>query len=278
MQVCGQSADKCMPAHSNLLPRKTAEGIAWVGDPSTSTAGERASRRSAGVGQQATGSSSGGAAEDAAAGRQGCYITGIKQRIQAFVYQSALDGNDLGVGHLFQASAVQANANALDDIVRILRCNNSLVATMVEMSRLSLDKDPSNESETQADRVSQAVGRFHRFRSGLEEASITAVHALDGSHMLMLLQVPRSAKIPLLVLYNWHADRMLFVGTVMSITALVCLMWYASRVFSCFRNMCHPVSCPSCSERASIGVSCSFPSFHRTSSSMLSLLCMQVLT
>ena len=43
---------------------------------------------------------------------------------------------------------MQANATALDDIVRILRCNNSLVATMVAMSRLSLDKEHSKESET----------------------------------------------------------------------------------------------------------------------------------
>ena len=80
------------------------------------------------MGQQAN--RSGIATQGGAAGKQDCHITGIKQRIQAFVYQSALQGEDLGVGHLFQASGLPDNTSALDAIVRILHCNNTLVCLL----------------------------------------------------------------------------------------------------------------------------------------------------
>lgn len=129
------------------------------------------------------------------------------------------------MGHLFQTPEKSGKPGALDELVHILHSSDSLVKTLVAMSKLSLQKELANESETHSVRVAEAVGRFHRFRSGLEEASISAVHAVDQEHMLMLMQVPSTTKIPLLVLYNWSSDRMLFVGTVLSIKVLVCVMW-----------------------------------------------------
>lgn len=219
-------AEKCIAAHGDLLPSLIADLSAIPGYPSRRASDDGGIGGAVGVGQPANGSSNG--ARAAVDVEPAGHITGIKQRIEAFVYQRALDGEDLGVGHLFQASAVPGKAAALDELVRILHCNHSLVHTLVAMTKLPLHKHLATKSQSQAARVSEAVGRFHRFRSSLDEASISAVHALDDSHILMLLQVPSSTKIPLLVLYNWCTDSMLFVGTVMSVKVLVCLMWCAS--------------------------------------------------
>jgi hypothetical protein len=208
-----------------LLPSVTADVTAFTRNLSAHSS----SSLGADNGDTGRGQLNGGDASATATGNNPLpiHITGFKQRIEAFVYQRALEGEELGVGHLFQASAVPDKAPALDALVRILHRHSSLVETLVAMSKLSLHKELSSETDSQAARVSEAVSRFHRFRSALDEATITAVHALDDSHLLMLMQVASSTKMPLLVLYNWSTDSLLFVDTVLSIKVLICLMWCA---------------------------------------------------
>jgi hypothetical protein len=152
------------------------------------------------------------------------FVTGLAQRIEVYLYHRALKGEDVGFGHIFQASAVLSSAPVLDALVKIVHGSSSLVEALVQMSTMSLHSDAA-ATEPSESHIAHAISRFHRMRGSLDKASIAAVHALDSEHILLLQHVPSLSTIPLLVLYNWTQDSVRFVAPVMSVKVLVCAMW-----------------------------------------------------
>lgn len=156
-------------------------------------------------------------------------VTGLWQRMAAFLYKRALEGEEIGLSDLFDSSYPQDRCNRdVSELVNIVQRSTSLADAMERMTGVPPHSRPapSPAAAGPADAsVSKALRQFHRYRADLDSLFISAVHLLQAGRLLMLLTSRRNRLMPMVVLYDWEADTVLFASALYTVKVVVCMMW-----------------------------------------------------
>lgn len=157
-------------------------------------------------------------------------VTGLWQRTAAFLYKRALAGEEIGLSDLFDASCPHDPCKAeMQSLVDIVQRSTSLVDALKRMAAATVYTSTGSDVEAG---MTKALRQFHRYRAELDSLFIAAVHMLDASCVLLLLTSRKNRLMPMVLLYDWEADAVLFASALYTVKVVVCMMWCA-HVCSC---------------------------------------------
>lgn len=161
-------------------------------------------------------------------------VTGLWQRLAAFLYKCALAGEEIGLSDLFDASHPQDPCTGdICALVDIVQRSTSLADAMTRMMEVPVHSRKSQVPSGSATgtsgaadaSVNKALRQFHRYRAELDSLYIAAVHLLQPGCLLMLLTCRKNRLMPMVVLYDWEQDAVLFASALYTVKVVVCMMW-----------------------------------------------------
>ena len=147
-------------------------------------------------------------------------ITGLRQRVLARLFLQAQQGFDVSQLHFF--GAADDAAGPLDP-GSTASVRHSLSTAEIFAGAPQDAASPRPGCGRAA--VAAAMRAFHRKRNVLEQMVIEAVHALDDTHIALMLGFEGDAAGTMLALYNWREARVTCVQPVYSRRAMACIMW-----------------------------------------------------
>lgn len=242
-------------AHGTLLPAQVTALVSLHNAPRTTAASRQAvgtadpavrADEAAGQGNAAPATRTPAAAAAAQASNassfsNGCSseenaepVTGLWQRLAAFLYKCALAGEEIGLSDLFDASNPQDPCMGdICALVDIVQRSTSLADAMTRMMEVPVQSRKSQAGSGAASgtsgaadaSVNKALRQFHRYRAELDSLYIAAVHLLQPGCLLMLLTCRKNRLMPMVVLYDWEQDAVMFASALYTVKVVVCMMW-----------------------------------------------------
>lgn len=225
-------------AHSSLLPERVTELVrlhnARRAADAVQAGGGAAAAEAALAGAAAAAQPSTASSLSTALSDDGLEpVTGLWQRTAAFLYKRALAGEEIGLSDLFDASYPHdPNMAEMQVLVGIVQRSTSLVDALKRMAEApvsgqTLGGGAGNKADAAEAGMTKALRQFHRYRAELDSLFIAAVHMLEDGCLLLLLTCRKNRLMPMVLLYDWEADAVLFASALYTVKVVVCMMWCA---------------------------------------------------